>query len=216
MVVVDFDPTLAANSGKLAAFRSAYGIGSDVQIVGGWTGTLDRPSDDLKLMRPDAPPADNPTLVPYVLVDEVNYASSAPWTSAANQQSNTSLSRSATSIYGKEPSNWVGAPATPGKSDLAAVNLVHGDFSFDGQAGPADVAAMFAALADIPSFEATHGLTDADWRFIGDMNGDHVVNNLDLQGLLTLLISSSGGAQAAEAAKAPMISVPTHRRELPR
>ena len=154
---------------------------------------MDRPSDDLKLMRPDTPPADNPTLVPYVLVDEVNYASSAPWTSAANQQSNTSLSRSATSVYGKEPSNWVGVPATPGKSDLAAVNLVHGDFSFDGQSGPADVAAMFAALADIPSFEATHGLTDADWRFIGDMNGDHVVNNLDLQGLLTLLISSSGG-----------------------
>ena len=52
---------------------------------------------------------------------------------------------------------------------------------------------MFAALADIPTFEATHGLTDADWRFIGDMNGDHVVNNLDLQGLLTLLITSSGG-----------------------
>ena len=164
-----------------------------MQIVGGWTGTLDRPTDDLKLLRPDTPASDNPTFVPYVLVDEVNYSSSAPWTSAANQQSTTSLTRNLTSIYGDEPTNWVGVPATPGKSDLAAVNLVHGDFSFDGTVGPADVQAMLAALSDVPSFEAAHGLTDADWRFIGDMNGDHVVNNLDLQALLTLLVTSSGG-----------------------
>ena len=109
MVVVDFDPTLAANSGKLAAFRSAFGIGSDVQIVGGWMGTLDRPSDDLKLMRPDAPPADNPTLVPYVLVDEVNYASSTPWTSAANQQSNTSLSQCNVDL--RQGAEQLGGPA---------------------------------------------------------------------------------------------------------
>jgi hypothetical protein len=193
MVIVDFDPTLPANSAKLATFRSTYGIGSSVQIVGGWTGTLDHPSDDLTLLRPDAPPSDNPTLVPYVLVDEVNYTSAAPWTSTANQQNGNSLTRNLTSIYGIDPTNWIGAPATPGTSDLAAANLAHGDFSFDGQAGPADVSAMLAALGDVPGFEAAHGLTDADWRFLGDMNGDHVVNNLDLQGLLTLLITSSGG-----------------------
>ena len=196
MVVVDFDPTLAANATKLATFRSTYGIGSDAQIVSGWTGTLDRPSDDLKLLRPDTPASDNPTFVPYVLIDEVNYSSSAPWTSAANQQSTTSLTRNLTSIYGDEPTNWVGAPASPGKSDLAALNLVHGDFSFDGTVGPSDVRAMLTALADVPGFEAAHGLTDADWRFIGDMNGDHVVNNLDLQALLTLLVTSAGGGGA--------------------
>ena len=59
---------------------------------------------------------------------------------------------------------------------------VAGDFNFDGQLTGADVPAMMASLADMNAFQQAYGVSNVMLLLMGDLNGDHVVNNADLQG----------------------------------
>ena len=68
---------------------------------------------------------------------------------------------------------------------------VAGDFNFDGQLTGADVPAMMSALADLKTFKNAYGVSDGTLLLMGDLNGDHVVNNADLQALLTKLRSTA-------------------------
>ncbi len=192
LVVVHFDPNKPDDGFKVDAFRAAYGIGADVQLVGPYNGLLDNAGEQLRLVRPDTPDPATPTTVPFVLVDEVDYGNAAPWPTSPDSQNGTSLIRNSSAVYGDDPTNWTGALATPGKSDLIAPNLVAKDFNFDGHVAGADVQSMVIALTDLRSFQTAHTLTDADLRFIGDVNGDHQVTNVDLQALLSVLISGGG------------------------
>ena len=192
LVVVYFDPNKPDDGFKVDAFRAAYGIGADVQLVGPYNGLLDNAGEQLRLVRPDTPDPATPTTVPFVLVDEVDYGNAAPWPTSPDSQNGTSLIRNSSAVYGDDPTNWTGALATPGKSDLIAPNLVAKDFNFDGHVAGADVQSMVIALTDLRSFQTAHTLTDADLRFIGDVNGDHQVTNVDLQALLSVLISGGG------------------------
>jgi len=70
-----------------------------------------------------------------------------------------------------------------------------GDLNRDGHVNAADILAMEQALANLPAYQAAHGLTNAQLLEIGDINGDGVVNNADLQALITLL-KSGGGSTA--------------------
>jgi hypothetical protein len=72
--------------------------------------------------------------------------------------------------------------------------IVLGDFNLDGQLTGADVPAILAALKDLNAYKTAHGLSDAQLRSLGDVNGDFNpakltggVNNADLQSLLNLL-----------------------------
>jgi hypothetical protein len=74
--------------------------------------------------------------------------------------------------------------------------LVLGDFNRDGQRTKADIPAMLAALTNLAAYKQAKGLTDADLRAIGDLNGDYTpqsqtsgVNNRDIQALLNLIAS---------------------------
>jgi hypothetical protein len=71
-----------------------------------------------------------------------------------------------------------------------------GDFNRDGHVDAADILAMEQALADLPDYEVTKGLTDAQLLLIGDINGDGVVNNADLQALEDYLIAGNGSADS--------------------
>jgi hypothetical protein len=73
-----------------------------------------------------------------------------------------------------------------------------GEFNRDGHVDAADVTAMEQALADLPDYEATKGLTDAQLLLIGDINGDGVINNADVQALLDLLNSGGGSTSVPE------------------
>jgi hypothetical protein len=110
-VVVHFDP---ADSAKLAAFRSAYGIDASVRIVGPYLGTLADLGENVRLVRPDAPPPEEPTFTPYVFVDEVNYGSASPWPAGAGAGSGLSLSRASRAVYGDDPANWSASAPTAG------------------------------------------------------------------------------------------------------
>jgi Dockerin type I domain/PQQ enzyme repeat len=83
-------------------------------------------------------------------------------------------------------------------SNIATVNAPtypRGDFNLDGTVNAADVPAMLVALTDLPTFQASHSLSNSDWSFLADVNGDQSINNSDLQSLLSLL-ASGGGSDA--------------------
>jgi hypothetical protein len=101
------------NAGKLSAFRFAYGINDKVSIIGGHGGILDNSGEAVRLSRPDAPPADEPLFIPYVLVDEVDYLPTFPWP-ASPAGIGDALGRLGSSIYGNDPGNWAGQQPNPG------------------------------------------------------------------------------------------------------
>ena len=78
-----------------------------------------------------------------------------------------------------------------------------GDFTADGHLSIADVQAMMMALSDPADFKATHNFTDADLLNIGDLNGDHVFNNADLQALLSMMANNAAAGGAATFAAVP-------------
>jgi hypothetical protein len=111
LVVVAFDPT---NAALLSAFRAAYGIDASVAIVGPFGGSLSDTGENVSLVRPDTPPADDPTFTPFVLVDEVNYGIAAPWPASPSAGTGQSLSRNTLSIFGDDPASWTGSAPTVG------------------------------------------------------------------------------------------------------
>jgi hypothetical protein len=118
LVIVSFDPQ--TNATALAQFHAAYGIDDTVTIVGPYSGKLENSTDNLQLLKPDPPQTSGPDagLVPYVLVDSVNYTDLPPWPSAADG-TGQSLQRFDVAAYGNEPANWSAATPTPGLAGVA-------------------------------------------------------------------------------------------------
>ena len=65
-------------------------------------------------------------------------------------------------------------------------NLVPGDLNHDLQVTVADISALMTALSNLNGFETSRGITtNAQLLQVADINGDGVVNNLDLQSLIS-------------------------------
>jgi hypothetical protein len=80
-----------------------------------------------------------------------------------------------------------------------------GDFNLDGHVDARDIKAMLAALTNLNGYQ--HGnnsesatLMPGDMMTIGDLNGDHKINNADLQDLLNRLNSGGGSTSVPEPA----------------
>jgi hypothetical protein len=72
-------------------------------------------------------------------------------------------------------------------------NFLNGDFDRDGHINVADIAAAETALVDLNNYRSMHGnLTSAQLVSIGDLNGDGLVTNADLQGLIVYLANNPG------------------------
>jgi hypothetical protein len=84
----------------------------------------------------------------------------------------------------------------PSASSIALA-YKRGDFNFDGQVDAADIQAMESALANLSGFQSANNLSDAQLDAIADVNGDGVINNADLQSLLTVLQSEGGPSMAS-------------------
>jgi hypothetical protein len=67
------------------------------------------------------------------------------------------------------------------------------DFNADGAITAADLPPMLAALANLTTYKAQHNLSDDDFLSMADLDGDGQVTNRDIQGLLDLVASQSGG-----------------------
>lgn len=110
LVIVSFDPV--ASPATLAGFRTTFNIGSNVQIVGPYTGRFDNDTDRVALE--GAQPPDVPTDLPsWVILDEVLYFDRAPWPAGADGQGR-SLNRTHPQSPGSDPASWQVASPSPG------------------------------------------------------------------------------------------------------
>ena len=75
---------------------------------------------------------------------------------------------------------------------LTVIELLPGDFNFDGHVNAADIPAMLAALTDLKNYKTTNGLNDANLLTIGDIDHSGAVTNVDVQALLDKLKSGGG------------------------
>jgi len=74
--------------------------------------------------------------------------------------------------------------------------LVPGDFNLDGHVNANDISPMITALTDLKTYKKNNFTEDKQLSFLGDINGDHVVTNADLQALLNQVKSGSGAVSA--------------------
>ena len=118
LVVVGFD--LNATE-KLTAFRLAYGIGPEVVLVGGWQGKLNNGGETISLLRPDAPPADDPTYTPMVIEESVTYSNLPPWPIQADGNG-TSLVRSKRDSWSDDVQSWANSTGTPSPGPSSSLN----------------------------------------------------------------------------------------------
>ncbi len=127
VLVVNFDPVV--DQPALTEFRNRYGVNANVPLYGPYGGHLSNSGENLALYKPDPPqiaPHPDAGFVPYVLVERVEYGSTAPWPNGA-AGTGSSLLRQAAFSYGNEPANWfVGAP-TAGKVNAANPGDTDGD-----------------------------------------------------------------------------------------
>lgn len=115
LLVVSFNPT---NAAQLTAFRSRYNVATNIPIFGPWIGKLDNSTEQIELKYPDRPDTGGPLVVPYVMVEQVDYADTAPWPAAADGLGN-SLQRFANGTFGNDPTNWFAGSPTPGQPNVA-------------------------------------------------------------------------------------------------
>ncbi len=132
-----------------AVFRSRYDVPGDVQIFGPYSGALNNAGERIRLMRPDGP---TPEVLPYVLVDEVDYLPAEGWPIEADG-SGVSLQRSGGDAWGNDAANWTADVPTPGQvewsrttAQVVGRHLFYNGSSFDGNS-PAANAADDAAVA---------------------------------------------------------------------
>ncbi len=112
LIVVSFDP--ATDPTTLAAFKSAYGVSGALTVLGPWRGKLGNTAESLSLERPDGvqlAPHPDAGFVPFVTVEKISYASTAPWPTTASG-TGQSLQRLSLTGYGNDPTNWLAAAPT--------------------------------------------------------------------------------------------------------
>jgi hypothetical protein len=114
LLVVEFDPV--NEPARLAAFRSLYGINTNIPVYGPFNGNLNNDGDEVELYQPDTPQSGAPFVgfVPYVRVDHVHYNDAAPWPAVLADGGGMSLQRTAPDLYGNEPLHWFEGFPTPG------------------------------------------------------------------------------------------------------
>ena len=181
LLLLSFDPQKPENEDRLKAFRTHYGLGESVPLVGGYAGQLNDSGESVRLQRPDDPPLDNPTLIPRLLEDEVRYDDASPWPAAAG--SGQSLTRVAADAYGSTAASWRAADPSPGTSDLMSSD-VNGDVNDDGVVDADDIDLVCG------------GIGSANTQL--DLNGDGAVTSDDVELLVEGVLRTSAGDSNAD------------------
>ena len=158
--VLAFDPSVS--SAQLDAFRAQYGISTNVPLLGGFSGDLGNSFGRVSLQQADAPPASDPTITPWVTVDEVVYDDLAPFADADNN--GLSLNRISSTSLGSAASSWSALAPTPGSTSIISGGVegryvFYNNSSFDGNnssANASDDLAISGKSALLPGLPATY------------------------------------------------------------
>jgi len=89
-------------------------VSNSVPLYGPYGGHLANSGETVALYKPDPPqlpPHPDAGFVPYVRVEQVNYANVLPWPTNANA-TGSSLQRRFAALYANEPTNWFAAAPT--------------------------------------------------------------------------------------------------------
>jgi hypothetical protein len=73
------------------------------------------------------------------------------------------------------------------------VQQLVGDWDLNGVRNAADLGVMLSGLADLNGYQTNHSLSAAQVALIGDVDHSGNIDNADLQAMLHLLITPSGG-----------------------
>ncbi len=127
LLLVSFDPQ--TNAAAATVFRDTFSVPASVPLFGPFNHKLGNSGDKVDLEKPD--PIQGAThlnqgFVPYILVDRVQYSTTAPWPIAANG-TGYSLQRKDAFAYGNESANWAAALPTAGRANSVAVTDHDGD-----------------------------------------------------------------------------------------
>ena len=130
LIVVSFNPDDPDNADRADAFRTHYGIGDNVRMVGGWGGQLSDSGEAVRLRRPVVTP-DAPL---YAYEDGISYDDRSQWPISADGGGNT-LQRRVAVYAGSASTSWTAAPPTPGQytADPEVMADLTGDTVVDGR-----------------------------------------------------------------------------------
>ena len=190
VVVTSFNPDRPENASRLAAFRTHYGIGEEVTLVGGFANSLNNAGDRLTLQRPG--PTDDDGNFPRYLEDEVSYSPTGLWPANADGLGE-SLTRSRLSSLGHDPASWVSAAPSPGAVEGAG----NPDIDGNGVADETDIQLVCSGINGADNgfdFDGNGILDQNDFAFyiermfgtsIGDSNLDGQFSSSDLVTVFT-------------------------------
>ena len=214
VLVLNFDPT---NTVQLEAFRQKYGITGSIAVYGPYLGKLANDSEGVNLNKPDQPNPGGDT--PYVLVDRVVYADTAPWPSLADGNTNTpagaSLQRIDSAAYGNDPVNWRAGLPTPGAANGPALGtapsiLAQPQSSF---VAPGANVTLLVGVSGDPALSA-------QWRFNGvdipgAIAGTLTITNVRAanSGLYTVRVSNPSGSVLSDPAQVSLAAAPVIARQ---
>ncbi|HXG46339.1 MAG TPA: lamin tail domain-containing protein [Methylomirabilota bacterium] len=193
VLVVNFDP---ADAEALAAFRQAVGAPETIPVFGPYQGVLNNDADEIELKRPNPPDGRE---VPYVTVEQVDFADAAPWPELADG-TGASLHRIDPGTYANDPINWRAAGPTPGASAATGAAPVITQ-------QPADTEGIASAGATLSVVATGAAPLRYQWRFMGNeipgaVSPTLVLNNLELEdaGEYSVVVYNTEGATESTSA----------------
>ncbi len=145
LLVVGFD---VSDLTLLNRFKSVYGVGGGVQILGGFTGSLNNGGERVRLERADSPPSNEPGYTPRITMDEVGYEAVSPWAVGA-AGGGKSLSRVYSNSYGDVAKSWAGLLPTPGVKNTGGWLVTPGDVNHDDVVDWADLSIVKGGMGSI-------------------------------------------------------------------
>jgi hypothetical protein len=134
LVITPFDPAVTSLRNGFMAY---YGLTGVVAMAGPYSGSLDNAGENITLFRPDTPPAEEPTFVPYLTEDAVVYDDASPWPVAA-AGNGLSLCRRSVRSVGDFADGWDTATPTPGtfvqETTVVGRHIFYNNSKFDNAA----------------------------------------------------------------------------------
>ena len=157
LTVVAFDP---ADFQTRVLFDLLYGS-AGANLMGPAFGALGDGLGEIRLMRPEQTSPEEPDIIPFSLVDEVQYNDVAPWPVDV-AEANRTINRVDPIAFGNNGLNWNADRETPGRVDFTV--SVDGDVTGDRLVDSHDIDRVCRAIRE------------GDSTATFDLNGDGVVN----------------------------------------